>query len=411
MLRMDDTDRERSTPEFAAAIERDLKWLGLAWDRFARQSERMDRYAGALERLKAEGRVYPCFETQAELDLKRKSQLGRGLPPVYDRAALKLTDAERERLTAEGRKPHWRLLLKSGDIVWDDLIQKRKSFPATALSDPVLVRADGMPLYTFSSIIDDIDFGITHIIRGEDHVTNTAVQIQLWQALTDKPAPGFAHFPLLVSATGAEMSKRLGALSVQTLRDELQIEPMAINSLLARLGTSDPVTPCLSLDELAADFDFAKISRSAPKFDLEELKALSARIMHMTPFESAAPRLSAMDLGTASAEFWNAVRANLAKIGDAREWWKVVNGPVTPIIIDKDFVKTAAESLPPAPWNENTWDAWANVLKEKTGRKGKELFQPLRLAITGVDHGPEMKALLPLIGYDKTKARLSGESA
>ncbi|MDD5587420.1 MAG: glutamate--tRNA ligase [Alphaproteobacteria bacterium] len=411
LLRMDDTDRERSTPEFAQAIERDLTWLGLAWDRFARQSERLDRYAEVLEELKKKDRVYPCFETQAELDLKRKSQLGRGLPPVYDRAALKLSDGDRARLIAEGRKPHWRFLLNPADIVWDDIIQKHKSFPAAALSDPVLVRGDGVPLYTFSSIVDDADFGITHVIRGEDHVTNTAVQIQLWEAITAKPAPRFAHFPLLVNATGEEMSKRLGTLSISSLRDDIKIEPMAINALLAKLGTSDPVAPRLTLDELVAGFDLAKVSRATPKFDLEELKHLNAKILHMTPFETVASRLQAMGLATADAAFWNAVRANLTKLEDVREWWQVVHGPITPVMEDREFVTEAARLLPPEPWDENTWGQWTANVKSKTGRKGKDLFHPLRLALTGVDHGPEMKVLLPLIGHDRARARLSGENA
>jgi glutamyl-tRNA synthetase len=411
MLRLDDTDRERSTTAFAEGIECDLTWLGLTWDRFARQSDRLNRYTDELEKLKAAGRVYPCYETQAELDLKRKTQLGRGLPPVYDRAALKLTDTDRKRLEAEGHKPHWRFKLNHTDVIWDDAIQKRKSFPASSLSDPVLVREDGVPLYTFCSIVDDIDFGITHIIRGEDHVTNTAVQIQIWEAITDKPAPQFAHFPLLVSATGAEMSKRLGTLSIQSLRDEMGLEPMAVTALLAKLGTSDPIAPRLTLSELAAEFDLAKISRATPKFDIEELKSLNAKILHMTPFENVEARLKAMGLSDAGADFWNAVRPNLMTLGDARAWHLIVRGPLTPAIEDNAFIREAAELLPDAPWDQTTWDTWTKAVKAKTGRKGKDLFRPLRLALTGVDHGPEMKTLLPLIGREKAAARLEGKSA
>ena len=258
MLRMDDTDRARSTEEFAQAIERDLSWLGLKWDRFARQSDRLDRYNEVLEKLKKDGRAYPCFETQAELDLKRKTQLGRGLPPVYDRAALKLSEAERAALIASGKKPHWRFKLEAGDVAWDDLVQGAKRFPAASLSDPVLVREDGVPLYTFCSVVDDADFGVSHVIRGEDHVTNTAVQIQIWQAVSDKPPPVFAHFPLIVSASGIEMSKRLGTLSIASLREEMGLEPMAITSLLARLGTSDPIIPRLTLAEIAEDFSICQ---------------------------------------------------------------------------------------------------------------------------------------------------------
>ncbi len=411
LLRLDDTDQERSTQEFAEAIERDLKWLGLTWDTFARQSDRTHRYTEELEKLKTSGRVYPCFETQAELDLKRKTQLGRGLPPVYDRAALKLSDADRARLIAEGRKPHWRFKLDYTDVVWDDGIQKRKSFPASSLSDPVLVREDGVPLYTFCSIVDDVDFGVTHVIRGEDHVTNTAVQIQIWKAVTDKPAPQFAHFPLLVSATGVEMSKRLGTLSISSMRDEMGIEPMAINALLAKLGTSDPVAPRLTLDELAAEFDLSKISRATAKFDLEELKSLNAKILHMTPFNAIASRLKAMGFEAADETFWNAVRANLAKLEDARDWWNVAHGPIAPVIGDADFIREAETALPAAPWDRNTWTQWTEAVKVKTGRKGKDLFMPLRLALTGVDHGPEMRDLLPLIGRERADARLKGKQS
>ncbi len=411
MLRLDDTDRERSTQVFADAIERDLKWLGLSWDSFARQSDHIARYAEVLEKLKAAGRVYPCFETQAELDLKRKTQLGRGLPPVYDRAALKLTDDERNALIAQGKKPHWRFKLNHTDVTWDDVVQGHKSFPAAALSDPVLVREDGVPLYTFCSVVDDVDFGVTHIIRGEDHVTNTAVQIQIWQSISEKPAPVFAHFPLIVSASGIEMSKRLGTLSISSMRDEMGIEAMAVNSLLAKLGTSDAIMPRQTLDELVQEFDLAKISHSTPKFDLEELKSLNAKILHLTPFAAVQERLKAIGAGDIDENFWNAVRANLEKITDVKQWWQVANGPLKPTITEPDFLAAASQLLPTTPWDQNTWTQWTNAVKDKTSRKGKELFMPLRLALTGADHGPEMKVLLPMIGPERTKARLSGEAA
>ena len=411
MLRMDDTDGVRSTPEFAEAIKRDLTWLGLKWDLFGRQSDRLIRYTEVLERLKASGRVYPCYETQAELDLKRKTQLGRGLPPVYDRAALKLSDADRTTLEAQGIKPHWRFKLNHTDVTWDDLIQGKKTFPAASLSDPVLVRGDGVPLYTFCSVVDDADDQTTHVIRGEDHVTNTAVQIQIWQAITDLPAPTFAHFPLIVSSTGIEMSKRLGTLSIASMRDEMQIEPMAINALLAKLGTSDPIAPRLSLDELATEFALSKISHSTPKFDLEELKALNAKILHLTPFTAVRDKLTAMGLSDADEAFWNTTRTNVMTIGDIRQWWKVAQGTVTPVIQDSDFLAQAATALPPAPWTETTWSAWIDVLKAQTGRKGKDLFMPLRLALTGHAHGPEMKFLLPRIGEKRVRDLLAGKAA
>lgn len=411
MLRLDDTDRERSTEVFAEEIKRDLTWLGLTWDEFARQSDRLARYGEVLEKLKSTGRVYPCFETQAELDLKRKIQLGRGLPPVYDRAALKLTEAERASLIAAGKKPHWRFRLDGGDVVWDDIVQGRKSFPSSALSDPVLVREDGVPLYTYCSVVDDADFAITHIIRGEDHVTNTAVQTQIWKAVTDLPPPVFAHFPLIVSASGVEMSKRLGTLSISSMRDGEGIEPMAVNALLAKLGTSDPIAPRLALQELAAEFDLAKISRATPKFDMEELKGLNAKILHLTPFETAKPHLDKIGLSDASPDFWNAVRANIARFDDAKIWWQVVKGPIAPTLSAPDFLHDAAMMLPTAPWDETTWTRWTDAVKAKTGRKGKELFMPLRLALTGHEHGPEMKALLPMIGQQRVTQLLAGKTA
>ncbi len=411
MLRLDDTDRERSTEAFEQAIIRDLTWLGLTWDSFARQGDRLPRYAEELEKLKASGRVYPCFETQGELDLKRKIQLGRGLPPVYDRAALKLSDAERAALIAEGKKPHWRFRLDAGDVVWDDIVQGHKSFPASSLSDPVLVREDGVPLYTFCSVVDDVDYAITHIIRGEDHVTNTAVQIQIWKAISDLPPPIFAHFPLIVSANGIEMSKRLGTLSIGSMRDEAGIEPMAINALLAKLGTSDAIAPRLTLEELAAEFDLAKISRATPKFDLEELKTLNAKILHQTSFESAQPHLQKLGLAAATAEFWNAVRTNLTCYEDAKIWWQVVKGPITPTITTPEFLAEATTLLPAAPWDITTWTAWTDATKAKTGRKGKDLFMPLRLALTGYEHGPEMKILLPMMGTERVTALLAGKTA
>jgi glutamyl-tRNA synthetase len=411
MLRLDDTDRERSTLAFAEAIKRDLAWLGLTWDAFARQSDRLAHYTDVLEQLKKSGRVYPCYETQNELDLKRKTQLGRGLPPIYDQSALKLSDADRANLEAKGRKPHWRFKLDSSDVTWDDLVQGHKVLHTTAISDPVLVREDGVPLYTFCSVVDDVDDKTTHIIRGEDHVTNTAVQIQIWQAITKTQVPVFAHFPLIVSADGIEMSKRLGTLSIASMRDTLGIEPMAINALLAKLGTSDAIAPRLTLDELAKEFDIGKISHATPKFDLDELKALNAKILHVTPFASVRARLTEMNLSNIDENFWNAARANIVTLSDIHPWAQIVYGTISPVVSDAEFLKQAAEALPSAPWNDQTWHVWTENLKIKTGRKGKDLFMPLRLALTTFDHGPEMKYLLPIIGEVKTRKRLSGQSA
>ena len=281
-------------------------------------------------------------------------------------------------------------------------------FHGRDLSDPVLIREDGRILYTLSSIVDDIELGITHVIRGEDHVANTAVQIQLWQAL-DGPVPTFAHLPLLSDATGAALSKRLGSIGIASLRDDEGVEPMAINSLLAKLGTSDAIEARLSLAELVAEFDMAKVSRGAPKFDPEELKRLNARVLHATPFQAVASRLAAKGFAGVDEVFWNAVRPNLSRLDDIAEWWHVAREPIQPVIEDPDFAAAASSLLPPEPWDDTTWGAWTNAVKTATGRKGKALFMPLRQALTGLDHGPELKNLLPLIGRERASARLAGQ--
>lgn len=410
MLRLDDTDQARSESELARCIERDLQWLGLEWDRFARQSDRMERYRAVLEELKAKNLVYPCYETQIELDLKRKTQEGRGLPRVYDRAALKLTEADKQKYVAEGRKPHWRFLMDGGDVAWNDMVQGNKLFPGSALSDPVIIRADGEPLYIFCSVVDDTDFAISHIIRGEDHVTNTAVQIKIWEAITTLPVPVFGHFPLLVNLDGIEMSKRLGTLSIASMRED-GIEAMAINALVARLGTSDSVFPATDLRELIADFSMSKVSHGTPKFSVAELEMLSARILHNTPFVKISGRLAELGLTDVDENFWNTIRPNLEKFSDLKEWWQVARGPVTPQIDDSGFVASALSVLPAEPWDTTTWGAWTSAVKAKTGKSGKDLFMPLRLALTGHQHGPELKLLLPQIGAERVKARLMGQAA
>ncbi len=408
ILRLDDTDRERSTEEFAHGIEEDLSWLGIDWAKKVRQSDRFDLYAGAVEKLKRSGRLYPAYETPEELELKRKRQLARGKPPVYDRAALKLTETERRKLEVEGRKPHWRFLLKQRDVVWDDLVRGRQHVDAASLSDPVLVRADGTYLYTLPSVVDDIDLGITHVIRGEDHVANTAPQIQLFEALEATP-PAFGHHNLLVSADGQALSKRDRSLSIEGLRHE-GIEALAVATYSATLGTSDPIAPHMSLDELVRGFDFAKLSRAPARFDANELRLLNAKLLHMLPFGAVEKRLSAMGVAGGEA-FWEAVRSNLAVLGDAEFWWQVVAGPLEPAIENRELCRMAAGLLPPEPWDEGTWSTWSSAVKEATGAKGKALFSPLRLALTGREHGPELKQLLPLIGRARAAARLEGKTA
>jgi glutamyl-tRNA synthetase len=408
ILRLDDTDQERSTAEFARGIEEDLAWLGLAWSQEVHQSARFALYEAAVGRLKASGRLYPAYETPEELELKRKRQLARGKPPVYDRAALKLADEERVKLEAGGGKPHWRFLLEPRDVAWDDLVRGRQHVDAASLSDPVLVRADGTYLYTLPSVVDDIDLGITHVIRGEDHVANTAPQIQLFEALGATP-PAFGHHNLLVGPEGQALSKRDRALAIEALREE-GLEALAVASYAAIIGTSDPVAPHASLDELVQGFDFAKLSRAPARFDPHELRLLNAKLLHALPFSAVADRLEAMGVGGGEA-FWEAVRGNLARLAEAKLWWHVVEGPLEPVIENRDLCLCAAGLLPAEPWNADTWSAWSSAVKAATSAKGKALFQPLRLALTGAEHGPELKHLLPLIGRARAKARLEGRTA
>ena len=405
MLRIDDTDQQRSTAAHAAAIETDLAWLGLDWDRFARQSDRFAVYDAAADRLRASGRLYPCFETPEELDLKRKLQQSRGRPPIYDRAALKLTPHEIEARLRHGEKPTWRFKLERGTVAWDDMVRGHVEFHAENLSDPVLIKADGQPLYTLTSVVDDVEFAVTHIIRGEDHVANTAVQIQLFQALGGN-VPTFGHFSLIADASGGKLSKRAGSISLENLRDD-GIEPMSILSLLAKLGTSDPIEIRTGRAQLIEEFEIGKFGRSQPKLDIVELEHLNGKLMHLLTFADVADRLPA----GAGPEFWDAVHGNLLRVGDAAPWWDVIQGPVTPVVGDADFLALAATHLPAGPLDGSTWGTWTGAIKAATGRKGKELFLPLRLALTGLDHGPELARLLPLIGRERALERLRGHVA
>ncbi len=408
LLRIDDTDIERSKQEYENAIEESLTWLGLNWDEKANQKNRMDVYAAKIQDLKDKGELYPCYETPEELSLKRKSQLSRGQPPIYDREGLSLTDEQKQTYEDKGRKPHWRFRLKDEPIEWDDLIRGPVKFNGADLSDPVVLREDGTPLYHLCSVIDDVEFGITHVVRGEDHVSNTATHVQMFKALGAKP-PEFAHLPLISDTEGGKLSKRLGALSIIDLRDNDGLEPMAINSLMARLGTSAPIEPFTSLKPLIGSFDFSKFSRGTPKFDQTELLRLNAKILHETSLDEISDKLNAMGLSDIDERFWNVARANIQKLEDIKDWWHVANGPVEPVIEDSDYIAEAAALLPSAPWSEDTWNAWTSAVKDKTGRKGKELFMPLRQALTGMSHGPEMPKMLLLIGPEKSQERLLGK--
>lgn len=402
ILRLDDTDRERSSEENAQSIRDDLAWLGLLPDEEHRQSDRFARYEAALATLHAAGRVYPAYESAQELDLKRKVQLGRGKPPVYDRAALRLDAAEIARLEGEGRRPHWRFKLDTGSLIeWDDLIRGAQHFDPALLSDPVVRREDGSWLYMLPSVVDDIDMGVTHVVRGEDHVTNTALQIQMFEALGAAP-PAFAHEALLVGSEG-KLSKRLGSLGADALR-EAGIEPIALLAKLARIGTSLPVEPVTDPAPLIAGFDFATFGRAPARFDMEELAALNARIIHQFDYDSVAPRLPA-GMG---AEAWAAIRPNLASVGEAAIWWSIVQGPVEHRAAEQDrpLLSQAADIAERVDWAENPWAALTGALKQASGRSGKSLFLPLRQALTGRDSGPEMATLVRLIGKEQSVARL-----
>ncbi|MDQ4420780.1 glutamate--tRNA ligase [Sphingobium sp. DEHP117] len=404
LLRLDDTDVERSRPEYADGIRADLAWLGLTPDDEVKQSDRFALYEARFTELHAAGRVYPCYETAQELDLKRKVQLGRGLPPVYDRAALSLTPDQIAAYEAEGRTPHWRFRLDhDAPIAWDDMVRGPQHFDPKLLSDPVIRRADGSWLYMLPSVIDDVDMGITHVVRGEDHVTNTAAQIQMFAALGATP-PAFAHEALLVGSEG-KLSKRLGSLGVGTFREQ-GLEPMALIALLARIGTSDPVIPVADPAPLVAAFDFAHFGRAPARFDEGELKLLNQKIVHLLDYDAVKGRLPT---GVSEAG-WLALRPNLEIVADISDWWRIVTGPINapaPEADDVPYLAAAADALASLPFDAGVWPALTEQLKAETGRKGKALFLPLRRALTGLDHGPDMAALLPLIGRDEALKRLS----
>ena len=402
MLRIDDTDVLRSKKEYEDAIRDILVWLGLNWDEEARQSARKSRYDEVVAQLKTQGRIYACYETAEELEVMRKKLMTQGKPPIYDRGALKLTKEDIARYEAEGRKPHYRFKLVDGVIEWDDMIRGHIRYEASNLADPVIIREDGSYLYHLPSVIDDFDFHITHIVRGEDHVTNTAAQIQMFEALGGT-VPQFAHLPLLTGKEG-KLSKRLGSLGVRELRAE-GIENMAICAFLAKLGTSEAIEPWRNLEELAASLDFSKLGRSQPKFDEEELKLFNHKVVHQLAYDSVKDRLNI------SEEFWDAIKGNLNTVAEALIWQKVCEQEVAPVIEDKDLCAKAAELLPENLSLDNAYSDWTGAVKQATPKKGKDLFHPLRLALTGLDNGPELKVLLKFIGHDKAKMRLLGQKA
>lgn len=397
MLRLDDTDAARCEERFAQGIRDDMRWLGLAWDVEARQSARLSRYAAAADALRAAGRLYAAYETPEELEMRRRIQLSQGRPPLYDRAALKLTAADRARLEAEGRRPHWRFRLETG-AAWGDGILGPQRVEPGAVSDPVLIRADGTVLYTLASVVDDAEFGVTDVIRGADHVTNTAVQIEIFEALGAAP-PRFAHHSLLTGPGGAALSKREGALSLAELRAQ-GIEPMALASLLSALGSGRDVAPLTDLAQAAAGFDLSSFGAAPVAFDADQLARLSVDVLRRLEFPAVADRLAALGIeGPKAAGFWAAVRPNLDRLEDAAGWWAVVRGDFEPVIApeDADFAALALGALPPRPWGPDSWAVWAAEMKARTGRKGRALFVPLRRLLTGRDHGPDMASLMPLL--------------
>ncbi|MEM8578835.1 MAG: glutamate--tRNA ligase [Pseudomonadota bacterium] len=405
ILRIDDTDPERSKEEYVDGIKRDLEWLGLQWDRVERQSARLDRYAAAADALRAAGRFYEAFETPTELDLKRKKQLNMGKPPVYDRAALALSDADRDALRAERGNGVWRFKLDLERIEWTDGILGDVSIDAASVSDPVLIRGDGQVLYTLASVVDDTEMGVTDVVRGSDHVTNTATQIQIMAAL-GHAAPRFAHHSLLTGPQGEALSKRLGTLALRDLR-EGGVEPMALLSLLARLGSSDPVELCLEMDALLDGFDVGKFGNTPTKFDVADLYPLTGKYLAAQDLAAVEDKIAALGVPAEQrGQFWAVTRENIETLHDLAPWWDLMQNGAEPVIDaeDADFVAEAMALLPARPWGPETWGAWTGAVKAATGRKGRGLFMPLRKALTGQAHGPDMAALMPLLQAVKSAA-------
>ncbi len=404
ILRIDDTDPERSKPEFADAIREDLEWLGLTWDKEEKQSDRLDLYSDAARKLREAGRFYEAFETPTELDLKRKKQLNMGKPPVYDRAALSLNDSEKDALRAERGDGVWRFKLDQERIEWVDGILGDISIDAASVSDPVLIRADGQVLYTIASVVDDTDMGVTHVVRGSDHVTNTATQIQIIEALGGA-VPSFAHHSLLTGSQGEALSKRLGTLALRDLRSS-GVQPMALLSHMARLGSSDPVELRTEMQALIDGFDLSKFGSAPTKFDVQDLYPLTGRYLQDLPFSEVAAHVASLGVPDAIAEpFWAVCRENIETLNDLQKWWQLCRDGADPVVDPEDveFVEAAMALLPELPFSSDTWSSWTSAVKQETGRKGRALFMPLRKALTGQSHGPDMGQFMPLLQVVRTK--------
>ena len=404
ILRFDDTDLERSKIEYKDAIEKDLKFLGFTWDLSFTQSSRLDRYKVIKNILLQKKRLYPCFETQEELEIKRKLQLNKGLPPIYDRSSLQLSQDQINNYLNQGKKPHYRFLIEHADIKWHDMIKGEVKYNGSNLSDPVVIREDGSMTYMLCSVIDDIDYNITHIIRGEDHVTNTAVQIQMFESMA-AVAPYFGHLSLVINKD-EKISKRIGGFEIESLRNDRHLEPMAINSFFALIGSSNPITPFKTLDNLIQEFDITKFSKSPTIYQPEELERLNHKLLINSDFNEVKERLNMVEADYVSEAFFYMVRPNLKTLHEIIDWWNICYTPSLASNLDKEFLQQTAKLLPEGDITSNTWDEWVQKISEVTGKKGKELFMPLRLAITGMSHGPELRNILPLIKRNELIKRL-----
>ena len=406
MLRIDDTDDERSLKKYEDAIKEDLSWVGINWDSLEKQSSRLSYYDQALQKLLDKKRAYPCYETAEELSLKRKKQLSSGKPPIYDRSALNLSDSDIADLKAKGRSPHYRFLLDHKDVNWNDLVKGDSRYNMSNLSDPVIIREDGRVIYTLASVVDDIDFEVTDILRGEDHMTNSAAQIQLFEALESSP-PNLGHLSLLTDISGAGLSKRMGSISLRDLKDE-GFQPMAISSLLSKVGTSDAVEIFRDINQIISDFDISKFGKSKPKFDKNELRGLNSKLFKMLDFSDISNQLKKFNFKI-SSDFWELVKGNIENLEELELWWNIIYGNIEPKYNDENFLNTALETLPEGNFDKNTWTNWTSILMEETGRKGKELYNPLRMCLTGQNKGPEMATLVFLMGREKVLERLTNK--
>ena len=406
MLRIDDTDQERSLLEYENAIKEDLSWMNIGWDSIEKQSSRLACYDDALQILLNKKRAYPCFETADELSLKRKSQLSSGKPPIYDRTALKLSDSDIADLKSKGKKPHYRFLLNHIDVNWNDLVKGNSKYNMSNLSDPVILREDGRVIYTLASVVDDIDFKVTDILRGEDHMTNSAAQIQLFEALESIP-PRLGHLSLLTDISGEGLSKRLGSLSLRDLRKE-GFQPMALSSLLSKVGTSDAIEVFKNINNIIKDFDINKFGKSKPKFDKMELSNLNSKFFQLMNYEDVSDQLNNLDFKITS-EFWNLIKGNINTLNDVKFWWNIIYGKIKSINNDQEFTHLALKTLPKDSFDQSTWSTWTSLLMKESGRKGKDLFKPLRLSLTGESNGPEMANLVLTMGRDKIVERLNNK--